>query len=275
VLCAQALRQHWREYLIEAWALGVFMIAAGAVTTLLEYPGSSTHAALPDPNLRRLLAGLAMGLTAIALIYSPWGKRSGAHMNPAVTLAFLSLGRMRRWDAVFFIVAQFIGGTLGVLLVLAVLGPAFAAPPVNYAATVPGPSGQAIAFIAELTISAGMMGMILAVSGSRRAAPLTGVVAGCLVASYIILEAPLSGMSMNPARSFASTAPGLMWRSLWIYFTAPVAGMLAGAQLYRLTRNRVACAKLVHPPNVRCIHCGYEPPAIDAASSAGLRSVRS
>ena len=84
----QALRSHWPEYLIEAWALGTFMLAAGACATLLEYPGSPLHRNLSDPALRRVLAGLAMGLTAIGIIYSPWGKRSGAHMNPSVTLAF-------------------------------------------------------------------------------------------------------------------------------------------------------------------------------------------
>jgi len=270
-----ALRRHWPEYLIEGWALGTFMICAGLVATLLEYPGSPVHAALPDPDVRRVLAGIAMGLTAIGLIYSPWGKRSGAHMNPSVTLTFLVLGKVRGWDAVFFILTQFVGGTLGVLLVAALFGSAFSAPPVSYAATMPGAGGVGIAFAAELGISAAMMAMILTFSGSPRAAPFTGIVAGCLVAGYISLEAPLSGMSMNPARSFASAAPGHMWHSIWIYFTAPVAGMLAGAQLFRLARNRVVCAKLVHPPDVRCIHCGYEPPAAGALSSPNLRSIRS
>ena len=80
------LADHLPEYLIEAFCLGVFMVAAGLVTTLMEYPGSRLHAALANADARRALIGLAMGLTAVALIYSPWGKRSGAHMNPAVTL---------------------------------------------------------------------------------------------------------------------------------------------------------------------------------------------
>jgi aquaporin Z len=257
---APAPTSHWPEYLIEAWALGTFMIAAGVCATLLEYPGSALHRALADPGLRRGLAGVAMGLTAIAIIYSPWGKRSGAHMNPCVTLAFLSLGKVHGVDALFFVLAQFVGGVAGVLVVLALFGAAFSAPPVSYAATVPGEGGASIAFAAEFLISAGLIFAILRMQASRRAAPFTGVVAGCLVAIYISLEAPLSGMSMNPARTFASAAPGLMWEHLWIYFTAPVAGMLAGAQLYRLLFHRVACAKLVHPDDVRCIHCGYEPP---------------
>ncbi len=82
-----------------------------------------------------------MGLTAIALIHSGWGKRSGAHMNPAVTLTFLRLGKIRPWDALFFVTAQIFGGIAGVLLVVAVFGHAFTDPPVSYAATQPGPAG--------------------------------------------------------------------------------------------------------------------------------------
>ena len=90
---------HWREYLIEAAGLGLFMVSAAAMTTLLEHPASPVRLALPDPILRRILMGLAMGLTAASLIYSPWGRRSGAHFNPAVTLTVLRLGKVSRRDA--------------------------------------------------------------------------------------------------------------------------------------------------------------------------------
>jgi aquaporin Z len=256
-----SLREHWPEYLIEGWALGTFMVSAGLFATLLDYPGSAVHQVIGDPTARRVLGGVAMGLTAMALIYSPWGQRSGAHMNPAVTLTFLRLGKTKRWDAVFFALAQFVGGLLGVLLVARVLGTAFTQAPVSYAATMPGAHGAWVALIAEVGISALMMLTILTVSNTPRLARFTGVAAGFLVATYISLEAPFSGMSMNPARSFASAAPGLMWQHLWIYVLAPVLGMLAGAQIYLIarTRARVACAKLLHPDNQRCIHCGYEP----------------
>lgn len=253
-----ALRAHWPEYLIEGWALGTFMVVAAVCATLLEYPGSALHGLIGAPG-RRLVAGIAMGITAIAIIYSPWGKRSGAHMNPSVTLAFLGLGRVRSIDAVFFILAQFAGGTLGVLLAAALLGAPFIDPPVSYAITQPGDGGAVTAFCAEFTISAALIFAVLVTQGQAHAARFTGLVAGALVATYIALEAPLSGMSMNPARSFASAAPGLMWQHLWIYLTAPVAGMFLGARLYRITFGGLACAKLIHPENVRCIHCGYEP----------------
>src|SRR5512134_2818537 len=112
-----ALRGHWPEYLIEGWALGMFMISAAVFATLFDYPGSPLHRAIADPDLRRVLTGIAMGLTAIALIYSPWGRRSGAHMNPAVTLSFLRLGRIRAGVAAAYVTAQFAGGALGVALI--------------------------------------------------------------------------------------------------------------------------------------------------------------
>jgi aquaporin Z len=260
----RALRGHWPEYLIEGWALGMFMISAGLVTTLFDYPGSPVNHALHDGDLRRVLTGICMGLTAMALIYSPWGKRSGAHMNPAVTLTFLRLGHVAPWDAVFYIVAQFVGGTLGVLVVLAVLGNAFAEPPVRYVATLPGMQGISIALLAEFAISFAMMTAILHASNSQQLMRYTGVLAGVLVATWISIEGPLSGMSMNPARTFASALPGNVWTGFWLYMIAPVAGMQAAAALFTWQRGRgaVKCSKLIHSDDQRCIHCGYEPSAL-------------
>src|SRR5262249_24478054 len=160
------------------------------------------------------LIGVAMGLTAIALIYSPWGKRSGAHMNPAVTLTFWMLGKIRGRDALGYAVAQFLGGLAGVGLVLAALGEHFAGPPVSYVATLPA-HGVTLAFVFEVAISCGLMSAVLAFSSHPRLAPYTGLAAGVLVACYVAFEAPYSGMSMNPARSFASAAPAGLWSSLW------------------------------------------------------------
>jgi aquaporin Z len=255
-----ALRAHWPEYLMEAAGLGLFMVSAGLFGTLLFYPGSPAVAALPDPLIRQALMGLIMGLTAIGLIYSPWGQQSGAHLNPAVTLTFWRLGKLATWDAVFYVLAQFAGGLLGVLAVLAVLGAAFADPPVSYVATVPGSAGRLVALIAEAAISFGLMITILLATNSPRLMRLTGVLAGCLVALYITFEAPLSGMSMNPARTVASALPGGLFDALWIYFVGPTVGMLLAVDAYRLIRRtpHVICAKLNHHTHRRCIfRCGY------------------
>jgi aquaporin Z len=113
---APARWSHWPEYLMEAVLLGLFMLSACSFVVLLESPGSPVHRMLPDPLLRRFVLGLAMGGTAVALIYSRWGMQSGAHMNPAVTLTFHRLGKVPRRDALAYVAAQFTGGLLGVLL---------------------------------------------------------------------------------------------------------------------------------------------------------------
>jgi aquaporin Z len=265
-----ALRRHWPEYLIEGWALGSFMLSAAVCATLFDYPGSALHAAIASTALRRAGVGAAMGLTAIALIYSPWGQRSGAHMNPAVTLTFWRLGKMARYDALFYITAQCVGGTIGVLLASGLLGAAFTAPPVRYAVTVPGTLGTTGAVAAELAISALLMWTVLRVSNSPRYARYTGLCAGMLVALFITFEGPLSGMSMNPARTLASALPAHTWTGFWIYVTAPIMAMQAAATLYLRRRGAaaVACAKLLHPLTQRCIHCGHVPTAKRTAAAA-------
>jgi aquaporin Z len=253
----QALSSHWPEYLMETAELGMFMVAACVFTVALESPSSAIRQAIGDPLLRRGLMGLAMGGTAIALIYSPWGKQSGAHFNPGVTLSFLYLGRIQPWDAVLYVGSQFIGGVGGVLLAAAVLGSALAHPAVNYAATIPGSGGVGWAFLAEVAISFVLMTVVLTSSNNVRLASFTGMFAGLLVAAYITVEAPLSGMSMNPARSLASAVPGRLWTGLWLYFTAPPLGMLAAAAIFRRLRGAqaVLCAKLHHLNDKRCIFC--------------------
>lgn len=250
-----ALQHHWPEYLMEAVELGLFMISACVVVVLLEHPTSPVSQAIPDPVLRRVLIGLAMGLTAIAIIYSPLGQRSGAHFNPSVTLTFFRLGKVPLWDAVFYITAQCIGGLAGVLVAAAVLRELVAHESVRYAATVPGMSGVAAAFVAEVVISFGQMSLVLRVANTRRLARFTGLFAGMMVATYISLEAPYSGMSMNPARTFASAVPAQIWTAWWVYFTAPPLGMLLAAEVYVRRRgiHKVFCAKLHHQNSGRCI----------------------
>lgn len=247
--------RHWPEYAMEGALLGCFMIAACALATLLEHPGSPLHAALSDARLRRVVMGLAMGATAVTLVRSPWGRQSGAHMNPSLTLAYLRLGKVRRHDAFGYVAGQFLGGVAGVVLVRLALGMIAAHPLVRFAATAPGPAGAATAFAAEFAISALLMTVVLAVSNSTRWAPWTPWCCGALVAAYITLEAPLSGMSMNPARSFASAVAAWQWDALWIYFTAPPLGMLAAAEAYVRVggARRVLCAKLDHATTRRCI----------------------
>src|SRR6201982_2141668 len=242
----RALREHWPEYLCETAELGLFMISACLFTILLWHPSSPVLNVIPNVFVRRMLTGMAMGGTAIALIFSPLGKRSGAHFNPAVTLAFWRLGKVKNWDAVFYIIAQFIGGIAGVFAVTLFVHEALSHPTVNYAATLPGMQGVIVAFIAEFVIAFVLMCVVLRVSNTPHIARYTGLFAGALVATYITCESPLSGMSMNPARTFGSAFIGDLWSGLWIYFTAPVLAMQLAAAAYLRGKGTVYCAKYHH-----------------------------
>jgi aquaporin Z len=249
-----ALKQHWPEYLIEAWCLGTFMVSACVFGVLLF--NLSSPLASWNFMLRNVLMGTAMGTTAVAIIRSRLGRRSGAHFNPAVTLTFLRLGKISVRDAVWYIAFQFAGGIAGVLVAYLLLADSG----VNFVVTVPGSYGRGIAFIAEIVISFLMMTTILFTSNSTRLARFTPVFAGCLVALYITFESPVSGMSMNPARTFASAAVAGQWTSLWVYFLAPPIAMLAAAEFFVRTRglHRVLCAKLDHFGASSCIfNCEY------------------
>jgi aquaporin Z len=254
-----SLSEHWPEYLIEIWLLGCFMIAVGVLVTIFESPRSLLYMRIPSETMRIVLLAASIGAALGLLIQSPWGKRSGAHMNPAITIAFLRLKKIQHWDALFYVFAQTVGGMLGVVVVAWAMGSSFTDPPVQYAVTVPGPTGVTIAFMAEISISFCLMATILVFVSSPQLIRFTPLAIGVLVAVLIILEAPLSGASMNPARTLASAVPGKMWRHVWLYLAAPTVGMLLAAQLHTKTRTDevFGCAKLLHSRNVRCIHCGY------------------
>ncbi|MGP6159400.1 MAG: MIP/aquaporin family protein [Vulcanimicrobiaceae bacterium] len=260
---AGVVRPSWHArrtaYAIEAASLGIFMFVAGSVAVTLA-PGHVSPAFASHPLLRRFTFGVAMGLTVIAIVYSPWGRRSGAHLNPALTLTYAFLGKIAPGDAAFYVLAQFAGGALGLALAAVLGGMTFAQPSVHYIVTKPGPAGAVGAFAGELAIAFALMSVVLVVSNSARFAKLTGICAGLLVTLFITFEAPLSGMSMNPARTFASALAAHDWTAIWVYFTAPPLGMGLAALVYVKSRGvrAVRCAKLYHTNDVPCIfRCGY------------------
>lgn len=254
------LRAHWPEYLIEMWGLGIFMVSACLFATLIEHPQSPIRGAVPNALLRRVFMGLAMGLTAVGVIYSPWGRRSGAHLNPAVTLTFYRLGKLDGVDAALYTLFQFVGGVAGVVLAAWAL-PAVGHPAVRYVVTVPGDEGRIVALVAEAIMAGGLMLGVLITSNHPRLTRFTGWLAGFLLLVYIALEAPLSGMSINPARTVGSAAWANIWTGLWIYFAAPIGGMLIAAEAYVRWKGprAVLCAKLNHHGRARCIfRCRFD-----------------
>jgi aquaporin Z len=249
------LRLHWPEYAMEAGEVALYMFFACSFATLLRHPASPVRHLIVGGIFRRVLYGLAMGAVVIAIIMSPWGKQSGGHFNPALTFAFYRLGKVRLWDALYYASAQFLGAIGGVATARYVLLGAPGNEAVRYAATVPGMHGRAAAFAGEVAISFGLMITILIVSNRETLARYTPYFVGALYATYITFETPLSGMSMNPARTFGSAFQAGYFYALWIYFVAPQLGMLGAAEVFLRARGGVGpfCAKLHHANNKRCI----------------------
>ena len=130
----------------------------------------------------------------------------------------------------------------------------------QYATLLPCQGNMGLVWLSSLSfvIAFGMMTIVLNASNHHRLADYTGLFAGLLVATYITLEAPFSGMSMNPARTMGSAFSAELWTGIWIYFTAPPLGMLTAAEIYlwRKGRSAVQCCKLHHHNEKRCIFCG-------------------
>ena len=170
---AGAVRHHWRLYVFEGLELAIFMLSACFFTVWLFDPALPALHILPSSAFRRLLMGISMGATAILIIRSPMGKRSGAHFNPAITLTYFRLGKIGNWDAGFYVVSQFIGAICGVGFSAVCLGGSLALPTVDYAITVPGLGGPAGAFCAEYFMAAFLMYVVLWISNRPSLAKYT------------------------------------------------------------------------------------------------------
>jgi len=247
-----SLRFHWPEYLMEAAEVAIYLFLTCVFAFLLLGSASPGWHLVASAVARRALMGVAIGATIALIVTSPWGKQSGGHFNPALTLAFYRLGKMSVPDAAFYSIAQFSGATMGVCIARYLLPGGRA---VRYALTTPGARGSTVAFISEMAISMVLMSTILAASNNKTFSRYTPHLVGLLYATFIILEAPLSGMSMNPARSFAPALHVSAWHALWLYFAAPTLGMLTAAEVFLRARGGVQpfCAKLHHANNKRCI----------------------
>lgn len=256
------LGQTVRLAVIDGTLLGLFMVSVGVFVSLIASPQSPLGLESLPIVFQRALIGAAMGLTAFALISSPLGARSGAHMNPATTLAYLRLGRIPGPTAVLYVVMQVGLGILGAWTIGVLIGPMFTDAPVMYAPTRPGPLGSAAALLAEFAMAFVLFTVALFATNSPRFARHTPKLIGLLVFAYITLEAPLSGMSINPARTLASAVPSGVFDSLWVYLVGPPLGMLAAAEVYvRLHGpHAVHCCKLNHESHEQCPFCGCDGP---------------
>lgn len=227
-----SFRKNYVHYLQEALGLAIFMVSACFFSALLESHGSFWHKTIPNDFIRIVIAGILMGGTALIIFYGPFTAPSGSHINPAVTLAFLRMGKICRYDALFYILFQFTGGTIAVYTMQYIMGNELTAAPVHSVATLPS-AGIWPAFVMEFLIAFVTMTMVLFTSYHDRFKKYTRLFSGCLVCIWVIVAGPVSGFGMNPARSFASALPSHIWTAFWIYLFVPIAGMLVAAEMFR------------------------------------------
>jgi aquaporin Z len=248
------LKRNWSLYVYEAIELATFMLSACAFTIFLFDPSWPACRLLPSAIIRRVLMAIAMGVTAVLIIHSPMGKRSGAHFNPAITLTYLRLGKIGLWDAVFYVLFQFIGGIFGVAVAAAIFGSNLSKPAVDYVVTVPGRYGTVAAFFAELFMATILMTVILLLSNRAHLAVYVSYSVGVLIALYTFFFAQVSGFSINPARTTGSAFFAGVWTAEWLYFVAPLLGMFCATEIYASINGdaRVLCAKLHPDPAFPC-----------------------
>ena len=231
-----------------------FQLAVGfAVLALLESPKSRATSALPG-WARLVLIGIAFGLLAAAVALSPLGRRSGAHLNPAVTVGFLLRGHTPARDALGYVVAQVVGAVVAAAAFTGALGSW--ATSVRHAQTVPAPhlSLAAVTGIEAALTFGLLMTVFLMLSSSRTARWTPAVVTGAL-AALIWAGAPRTGASMNPARTFGPDVIATSFAALWCYVVGPVAGAAAAAGALTLfTRRRTLTAKLFHDESYPSVH---------------------
>ena len=215
-------------YCCEALGLGMFMFFAGLADVLIDHPGLPVRQHIHLAIIRRFFIGLCMGVTALYILNSSFGKKSGAHINPSVTIVQYRLGNITGVNAIFYVLFQFIGGSLGMYLIYFLIPAYFKNPSINFIVTQPSNSGVALAFILEFILSCILITTVLYSNTNKKLSKNTAYFVAILITLFITFEAPYSGMSMNPARTFASAIVSGEWKSFWLYCIAPPAGMIFG-----------------------------------------------
>jgi aquaporin Z len=238
-------RLHPKLYAAEAVGTALLVAVGLSIVIAIFGRGSVIVQWLPSPGWRRLLAGGCFGTVGALIAISPLGRISGAHINPAVSLAFWLENKLAWRDLVGYLLAQMLGGVIGALPLLAwgSMGREL-----GFGATVVG-SGVRVgwAFAGELVATLALVLAIFITASHERTRAFTPWTIPPLFAWLVWWEAPLSGASANPARSFGPAVISAVWSDFWIYLLAPMLGAVLAIGLLRLEwlgQHRVPVARV-------------------------------
>jgi aquaporin Z len=259
----QAPQSGWHPVEWTCELVGTALLLIGGLSAIcLDFgPHSAIAAHVPSHSWRLLLTGLLFAGSGSLVAISPIGRRSGAHLNPVVTLAFWLRGNVHRHDLLGYSVSQFAGAVLGTVVVGLLWGST--ARVLLYGATVPGHGLDGLqAAAVETLMTASLVLAILLMTSHPSSARWTPLVAWLLIAALVWQGAPYTGTSLNPARSFGPAVFGHQLDIYWVYVVGPLVGGLLGAGLHRiLPGDPPVTAKLFHDAAYRSTFGGTIPVA--------------
>jgi aquaporin Z len=233
---------HWILFTSEFVGTAALVIGGLSAVIFMFGTGSPMAALVPSEGARRAITGFLFGSTGALIALSPIGKESGAHINPAVTLGFWLMGKLHLRVAIGYVLAQLAGAVIGMLPLLAwgAMGRS-----VEFGATVPGNgySTQA-ALLGEVGTTFALVAGLCLFIGFRNLRPFTPFLMPPLFSFMVWAEAPISGTSCNPARSFGPAIVSGRWDGWWIYWAGPVLGTLAATLVCNFFAHRIEVAKL-------------------------------
>lgn len=234
----------WAMFFCEMMGTAILVMAGLSLVIVTFGSGSPVAAILPSVRLRQGLTGFLFGCVGASVTVSRLGKESGAHIDPAVTFGFWMMGKMQPSIAAGYILSQLIGALLGCLPLLAwdAMGRS-----VSFGATVPG-TGYTVwaALVGEVVTSFCLAATLFIFISYRKVRRFTPATIPFLYAIMVPLEAPISGTSTNPARTFGPAMISGEWNAWWIYWVGPLLGALVSIVIFSFLFQRIEEARLYH-----------------------------
>jgi len=240
--------------------IGTFlMVLIGISAIVLNFGTCIMQEAISSFSVRLLLTGVFFAGGATLVVYSPVGRISGAHLNPAVTLSFFLQKKLKGRDFLMYSLMQIAGSIIAAFISLFLWSES--ARRVNVGMTLPG-TGYGIfsVFFTEVLITFLLVSLIFFFLHRKALTKFTGLAAGSLVAILVFLTAPISGTSLNPARSIGPAVVMLEFSYLWLYIGAPLCGSVIAVLIHRALTflHAPLCAKLNHQELDDCLfNCEY------------------
>jgi aquaporin Z len=239
----------WRLFVSELVGTAVLLLGGLSLVIFMFGAGSPIERVVPSVVLRQIITGFLFGCVGATIALSPVGKESGAHINPAVTLAFWLFQKLDTRTALGYVVAQLIGASVGCVPLLAwgSMGRSVA-----FGATIPGENySTETVVMGEMVTTFALVAGLCVFIGLRHLRPFTPFMIPFLYAVMVPLEAPISGTSTNPARTFGPALISGQWQEWWIYWVGPIAGTLVAVVVCNSLARRIEVAKLYHFENDR------------------------